>query len=80
MTVEPYPFIRAITLTMAGLWTVRSLVRMVRFLDRWETRIASQGFPRVWMRRQALILMLRASVLDPLNLALLLLLTALWCL
>lgn len=78
MTLEPYPFIRAVTLSMAAFWTLRTVLRTIRFLDRWERRLAPFGIGRAWLRVQVLRMMLRASVLDPLNLALALALLSVW--
>lgn len=80
MTVEPYPFIRSVTLVLAAFWTLRAAFRMVRFLDRWERRLLSLGLDRAWLRRQALVFSLRTTLADPLNLALMLVLTAIWTL
>jgi len=80
MNVEPYSFIRAVTLTLATFWTLRAGFRMVRFLDRWERRLAGAGMDRAWLRRQALVFSIRTTVADPLNLLLMLVLTAIWTL
>lgn len=80
MTVEPYAFIRAVTLVLASFWTLRAGVRMVRFLDRWERRLLALGMDRAWLRRQALVFTVRTTVADPLNLLLFLTLTAIWSL
>ena len=78
MRVEPYALIRAVTLTMASFWTLRSYWRLARSLDRWERRLVPFGISRKWVRIQLVRMMLRASVFDPLNLALFLILVSVW--
>ena len=78
MNLDPYTFIRSVTFSLATFWTLRMVMRTVRFLDRWERRLEPLGLQRIWLRRQVLEMMLRASVLDPVNLALSLALVAVW--
>jgi hypothetical protein len=78
MTIEPYPFIRVITFTMATFWSLRSYWDMGRSIDRWERRLEPFGIRRKWLRIQFLRAALRATVLDPLNLALILVLVSVW--
>jgi len=78
--LDPFAFVRMVTLTLAAFWSGRAVLRTVRFLNRWSSRLESLGLPRPFLRRQALVVLLRASILDPLNLALLLVLIALWTL
>ena len=78
MTLDPYTFIRSVTLSLATFWTLRTVWRTVRFLDRWERRLAPFGIERRWLRVQVLRMMLRASFLDPVNLALFLALVSVW--
>ncbi len=75
---EPYWFIRAITLTLAAVWTVGGLIRLLRFTRRWERRLRTLGLSRRWLARQAAIVVARTFVLDPINLALICTLLALW--
>lgn len=75
---EPYTFVRAVTISLATLWTITGFVRLFRFGRRWEHRLGVIGLRRRWMARQITIVALRATVLDPVNLALLALLFALW--
>ena len=78
MRLEPYPFIRSVTFAMATFWTLRSLWRSLRFVERWQRRLGPLGIERAWLWRQVLTMMLRASLLDPVNLALLLALVSVW--
>ncbi|MEW6071597.1 MAG: hypothetical protein AB1726_03245 [Planctomycetota bacterium] len=75
---EPYSFVRLVTMSLAAIWTVAGLVRLLRFGRRWERRLRAAGFSRRWLGRQILLAAARATVLDPINLALLCLLFALW--
>lgn len=76
--IEPYVFVRGITLALGLTWSLTALLRVVRLAASWEQRLVPIGLDRRWLRRQLAIACLRATVLDPLNLALLLLLAALW--
>ncbi len=80
MIPEPYYYIRAITLGLGFLWTVRGFYRLYRFARTWEHRLDALGLERRWLRRQIAHMTLRATVLDPLNLGLMLLLFASWTL
>ena len=80
MIVEPYTFVRAITLGLGTAWTLGGLVRMARFGVRWQQRLVPLGLTDAWLRKQVLLVALRTTVLDPINLALLLLLLASWTL
>ena len=77
--IEPYAFVRGVTLALGLTWTVTGLVRIVRFAASWEARLVPLGLDRPWLRRQVAVACLRATVLDPVNLGLMLLLAALWC-
>ena len=68
------------TLGLAALWTVGGVVRTLRFARRWHARLAPLGLSDAWLRRQVLRFVLRTTVLDPINLALMLLLVGLWSL
>jgi len=76
--VEPYTYVRAITMGLATLWTIGGLVRVLRFARMWRARLLPLGLSDAWLRRQVMIGVLRATILDPLNLALLLLLLGSW--
>ena len=78
MTLDPYTFIRSVTMSLGTFWTLRMVLRTVRFLDRWERRLEPLGIDRSFLRRQALKMLLRASILDPVNLALMLALVTVW--
>ncbi len=75
---EPYSFVRFITVGLATVWTVAGFIRLFRFGHRWERRLRSLGFSRQWFTRQILIVAARATVLDPVNLALICFLLGLW--
>jgi hypothetical protein len=76
--IDPYDFVRAVTITLASVWTVMGLLRALRFVHRWERRLAILGLSRSWLRRQVGVVLLRATVLDPVNLALMVLLFGIW--
>ncbi len=76
--IDPYTFIRVVTLSLAITWSVLGYIRMIRFAARWYRRLAVLGYPSSWYRRQVTIAALRTTVLDPLNLALMLVLIGLW--
>ena len=75
---EPYSFVRFITVSLATVWTIAGLVRLFRFGRRWEKRLRAVGFSSQWFTRQILLVAARATVLDPVNLALMCLLLGLW--
>ena len=77
--IEPYAFVRGVTIALGATWTLIGLVRVVRFAASWEERLVPLGLERSWLRRQVAVASLRATVLDPTNLALMLLLLGLWC-
>ena len=76
--IEPYVYVRAITMGLATIWAIQWVFRMRRFTRRWKGRLVSLGASEVWLRNLFLTLILRTTVLDPINLALLLLLGGLW--
>ena len=76
--IEPYAFVRGVTLALGLTWTLTGLARVVRFAASWEKRLVPLGLDRPWLRRQVVIACARATVLDPVNLALMLLLAGLW--
>ena len=80
MIVEPYAFVRGLTIGLATLWTIFGLVRLYRFAARWRDRLVPLGLPDGWLRRQLFVFVLRSTVLDPVNLGLLLFLFACWSL
>jgi hypothetical protein len=80
VVIEPYTFIRTVTLTLAAFWTLRGLWRMARFLRRWEARLVRFGARPAQLRLGATIFLLRATILDPINLALMLVLVRIWTL
>ncbi len=77
---DPYDFVRLVTVTLATVWTVRGLLRTKRFLARWEARLDQWGMERRWLRRAVFLMIARATVLDPINLALMLTLVGVWTL
>lgn len=76
--IEPYVYVRAITLGLATIWSVQWVLRMRRFTQRWKGRLVSVGASEAWLRNLFLTMILKTTVLDPINLALLLLLSGLW--
>lgn len=80
MTLDPYTFIRIVTVSLGTLWTVTALVRITRFSRRWREKLDVLGIDDRWWRRQVRVACLRATVLDPTNLALMLVLLGLWTL
>ena len=76
--LEPYVYVRAITLALAGIWAVQWGFRLRRFTRRWKGRLISFGASEAWLRNLFLTTVLRTTILDPINLALMLLLLGLW--
>ncbi len=75
---EPWAYWRTVTLVLAGFWTLTALARLAYFHARWEKRLEEFGASRPWLRRQLLRLCLRVTILDPTNLALMLLIASIW--
>ena len=78
--LDPYRFVRLVTITLGVSWTVAAGVRLVRMSRRWELRMQRYGIPRGWFRRQLLMVVARTTVLDPVNLGLLCILAGIWTL
>jgi len=78
--IEPYPFIRAVTFTLGLTWTVAGTVRALRLAASCKQKLAELGLEERGWQRWIAIACLRATVLDPVNLALLCFLVALWTL
>lgn len=78
LQLSPFSFVRAVTLVLATFWTIRGAVRIIGFAHNWETKLHGWGMSRRWMRRQMGVVVLRSTVLDPINLALSCVLLALW--
>ncbi len=76
--LDPYDFVRLVTFALATVWTVRGAWRTQRFLRRWERRFDEWGVERSWLRRCVALSIARATVLDPINLALILVLIGVW--
>jgi len=76
--IDPYAFVRAVTIGLGLIWTVSGLVRTVGVARRWRARLSVLGLDDRWWRRQVSTAVVRATVLDPVNLALLCTLLALW--
>ena len=75
---EPWAYWRTVTLLLASIWCLSGLVRLLLFQRRWERRLLDLGVSRPWMRRQLLRVVLRVTVLDPINLGLMLSLIGIW--
>jgi len=78
--IDPYTFIRLVTVSLGLVWTATALIRLVRNAGDWKEKLAPLHLDERSWRRWIAIACLRATVLDPLNLALLCLLIALWTL
>jgi hypothetical protein len=76
--IEPYAFVRGITIALGFTWTATAVIRTVRFARRWERRLVPLGFERRWIWREVAHASMRVTVLDPLNLFLMCLLGGLW--
>jgi len=77
---DPYDFVRIVTGLLAALWTTRAALRTLRFLHRWERRCDRFHLKHPWLRRAVLLVAARATVLDPVNLFLMLVLVGVWTL
>lgn len=78
--IEPYAFIRLVTFALGATWTVTGIARALRLAESWREKLAPLGVDQRDWRRWIAIACLRATVLDPANLALLMLLIGLWTL
>jgi hypothetical protein len=78
--IEPYAFIRTVTLALGVTWSVMAAVRILRNAAEWKQKLTPLGLEEREWRRWIALACLRATVLDPLNLALLCLLVGLWTL
>lgn len=78
--IEPYTFVRAVTMGLGATWGAMGIVRSVRTARSWRARMELLAVDERWWRRQIALAALRVTVLDPLNLALLCLLAGLWSL
>ena len=75
---DPYEFVRVVTASMAAFWTLRGTVVAWRLLRLLERKLEPDRVERAWLRGVVLTALARTTVLDPLNLALMLGLVALW--
>jgi len=78
--IGPYVFIRAVTIGLGATWSVMALVRLLRDAAEWKEKLAPLHMDERAWRRWIAIACLRATVLDPVNLALLCTLAVLWTL
>jgi hypothetical protein len=78
--IGPYHFIRIVTVGLGVTWSAMALVRLKRSAREWKERLEPLDLDERCWRRWIAIACLRATVLDPTNLALLCLLIALWTL
>lgn len=76
--IEPYAFIRLVTMSLGLTWTVLALVRVLRFARQWVDRLGFLGYEERWWRRRFALVCLRTTLLDPTNLSLICLLVGLW--
>lgn len=75
---EPYAFVRAVTLVLAAFWALRGARRGLLGLRRLGDHFEGLGIGRHVVHRAAVVVALRATVLDPINLALILSLGGIW--
>ena len=76
--VDPYYLMRGLTLVLFGFWTVRGYYRAIKLAQRWTAIGASFGVPASFIRRQMVVFVLRITVLDPVNVALLATAVLIW--
>ncbi|MEM7306053.1 MAG: hypothetical protein AAF682_05250 [Planctomycetota bacterium] len=76
--LDPYDFVRYTTFLIATVWTVRGAARTWSFYKRWEERLLQWGVSPLFLRRAVLAMVARITVLDPINLALMLTLVGVW--
>lgn len=69
-TLAPHVFVRGLTAGLAGFWTLRGIARTLRAVVILDHLAAGYGLSRGLVVRVALRVALRATVLDPTNLAL----------
>jgi hypothetical protein len=74
---EGADLVRTLALALGAYWTLRGLWRSWRAIQRYDTLATSHGFSPGFVRRSVLTVLLRATLLDPWNLALGLLLAGL---
>jgi len=72
MLVEPYTYVRVVTIGLGTVWTLGGIYRTYRFYCRWKNRLVPLGFEKSWLRLQVRTFVLRSTVLDPVNLSLML--------
>ena len=72
--IEPYTFVRSVTVGLGAIWTTTGLLRTLRTAKDLRERLSPLSIDDRWWRRQITLVVLRATVLDPLNVALLCLL------
>ena len=70
LPLAPHVFVRGLTAGLALFWTLRGAVRVVRGVLELDRLCARYGLPRGVVRRTACWVLLRATVLDPVNLGL----------
>jgi len=76
--IEPYAFVRFVTISLGTVWTVAGIARALRTAREWRVKLEPLALDDAWWRKELTIACLRATVLDPVNLALLCLLLGLW--
>ncbi len=67
---EGAELVRALALALGAYWALRGLWRSWRAIQRYDALATSHGFSPGFVRRGVLTVLLRATLLDPWNLAL----------
>lgn len=75
---DPYALMRGFTLALFGFWTIRGYWRTLRLLRRWTAIARRFGLSAAFVRGEVARFVLRVTVLDPVNVALLATAVIIW--